>query len=1755
MLWGNLFDNAIIDAGASLVKDGKYRDIEVTDDELSVIVQDGGDYSVHIAYVDREIHDMECTCPYARAGIKCAHMAAACFMGQVHNQTMIVSADVDGSKKERVIVKEDPYAIKVDEKALNIALKADVNNMYCYALQQNGGIPLIKNVIITNMGNTPIEDVKLLIETDTELLQPYIKRIDFIDVGESEVLKKIDIVIQGNFLASVLETLICTLKITLVQDENVIIEKNIEISVLPYNQWLGTFRYSPDLLSAFVLPNHPVVKDIVKRASMYLKEWTGDDSIADYQDDSRERIVEIAKAIYTAIQERNISYITTPPGFEEGQKIRFPDEIVDNHNGNCMDMTLFYIACLETAGIHPIFVLLKDHIFSALWLTREGSFNGYITRDPALLTRGSAEGTHDILLVESTRMCMDKTFEEATEYAKGHLIDYSNFECAVDVYHTRLSGIKPLPIRMKNASGYYLKIENRDMSKLEGKNYIDIDAIDLSDINTQKIQMTKQLQWEHKLLDLSLKNILVNTRIKSVIPIMSTSVDRIEDSLADDIEYSVTTVLEEWLEHGISIDHLEYEDLSQLDQYTKLVEKDIENHVMHAFRNEKNLVKSFTQLYRAAKTNMEETGVNTLYITVGMLKWFEEQDIKLRKPHYAPIILIPIDLVRKSAVIGFTVRRRDDETIINITLLELLREVFGIDIPALNLPPTDEHGLDVRKIFAIIRQAVMNKKGWDIIECCSIGNYSFSQFMMWNDIHSHPEFLENNKIVKSLISGSVEWDTTIPDRMSRDIPYLAMPVDASQLRAINMAANKLSFILHGPPGTGKSQTITAMIANALAKGKTVLFVAEKAVAMEVVQKRLQSIGIGDFCLELHSHKATKKNVLDQLKRSVELSIWGMSTDYEEKVKELNEKKAELDQYATVLHTPLECGMSIRQVIDEYENIQDTGVRIKLSDESIERFCGSDMEVSRKLLESLLIAGDIIGNPSTHIFKFVEQTEYTQKLRMQLEDEIYEYRVAIEQLKEISPQIASVYQISVPKSYKEWLGALGIGKSLLEMRSTGKIQSEKFSESISRIKEAGMYEEACRMSENLKDSLGKMLQEERDITNMLIIDPDTSAPDWLEQKLDMCDLLENHTTELRNWINYKAAEKACLDAGLREICELYRNGLERDKVIPTFMKAVYRAIIWTTIDQNPVLNKFTGLSFNEKIRQYRELDEEFTALTREEIYYQLTHNLPTSHASTDKSKEMAILRKAIKSGGRGTTIRTLFEQAPHMIQKCCPCMMMSPMSVAQYLAPQNNLFDLVIFDEASQLPTAQAVGVIARGKDAVIVGDPNQMPPTSFFSGKYEDEENLDLEDQESILDDCIVIGMPNAHLQWHYRSRHESLIAFSNNNFYENNMLTFPSVNDRERRVNLIKVNGRKEKSRNEHEAKRIVEEVLRRYHDDELKMQSIGIITFNIAQQKYIEDLLDQERKKDRDFDTWVESGNEDQLFVKNLESVQGDERDVILFSVTFGPDKDGKLSLNFGPMNKDGGWRRLNVAVSRARQEMIVFSSMDSAMIDSKHPTSKGVLGVRNFLYYAETGRLPNEKDSSDTNESKEGIKDQICKAIKERGYDIKTDVGHSDFKIDIAVINPDNPEEYLLGVLLDGDSYHLAKNTRDREVAQESVLRSLGWELWRIWTMDWWDDKHREINNVLEQIEKQRTVKKSDQRKHVLPESEEIEYAPNERKTTNKKTDIYVPVSTDLSQERFTPEDPNYKLILELAKSMAEKEARENKEDVEHASDADN
>ncbi|MBR5089581.1 MAG: DUF3320 domain-containing protein, partial [Ruminiclostridium sp.] len=584
-------------------------------------------------------------------------------------------------------------------------------------------------------------------------------------------------------------------------------------------------------------------------------------------------------------------------------------------------------------------------------------------------------------------------------------------------------------------------------------------------------------------------------------------------------------------------------------------------------------------------------------------------------------------------------------------------------------------------------------------------------------------------------------------------------------------------------------------------------------------------------------------------------------------------------------------------------------------------------------------------------------------------------------------------------------------------------------------------------------------------------------------------------------------------GLKAAAEAYRNGVLDESCIRAAVAAsVCKTVISRAVQSEPLLKAFQGAEYERTVEKYRNFTARFEELTIEELVSRLSARVPDiSAGKSGASSELAVLQKAIKSGGRGLSIRKLFDSIPNLLRRLCPCMLMSPISAAQYIDPSFGKFDLVIFDEASQLPTSEAVGAIARGENVVIVGDPKQLPPTSFFTTNHTDEENIEKEDLESVLDDCLALAMPQKHLLWHYRSRHESLIAYSNIRYYDSSLRTFPSPDDLVSKVSWVHVDGFYDKGgskQNRAEAEAVTAEIVRRLSDPELRKDSIGVVTFNIIQQILIDDMLAEELRKNPELEKYANEMYEP-ILVKNLENVQGDERDVIMFSIGYAPDKDGKVSMNFGPVNQDGGWRRLNVAISRARKEMIVFSVIRPEQIDLSRTRSEGVAGLRGFLDFAAKGSsaLPVRKvvgaDKRGT-----AFAARVAEELEKLSYSVRRDIGSSDYKIDIGVIDPDEPGTYIAGIMCESRSGYELTNARDRNIVQPSVLRGLGWRILNVHVLDWLDNERKVLEYIKNGIEEALAAKRSGEQP-AEPEQKKREITfEKEEVQTDENAHVYVP-----------------------------------------------
>lgn len=1718
----------------------------------------------------------------------------------------------------------------MDERLDKIKVQCDYLPLINFAIQQNGA-SIIHQLSIENTTPAPLKDIQVQITTEPTFGNAAPIAVAQIPPNESICLSSFNLTLSANYFTQLTERLSGNLKIEITSEAESVFCQTYPIDILAYDQW-GGLNVLPEMLAAFITPNHTAIVPIIKRAASILGQWTDNPSLDEYQSRTPDRVRKQMAAIYTAITEQQIIYSTIPASFEEyGQRVRLADSVMAQKLGTCLDMALLYASCLEAIGLNALIIITQGHAFAGAWLVPE-TFPDPTIDDVSLLTKRTAEGIYDITLVETTCMNMGHSsdFDDAVKKANGKLTDGNSFILAIDVKRARHSGIRPIPQRILHGQVWEVEEKETDIQKSAvHATPQSINPYDLSGNETQTV-ITKQLLWERRLLDLSLRNNLLNIRItKNTLQLIPANLSCLEDALADGEEFRILHRPADW--ESPAMDFGIYSSIPESDPMVGFINSELSQKRLRFYLPENDLGKALTHLYRSSRTSIEENGANTLYLALGLLKWYETPSSE--RPRYAPILLLPVEIIRKSAAKGYVIRSREEETMMNITLLEMLRQNFGITISGLDPLPTDESGVNVKLIYSIIRNSIKNQRKWDVEEQAILGIFSFNKFIMWNDIHNNANKLVQNKIVSSLINGKIEWEAATEEIDATDMDKQVSPADivlpiiadSSQLEAIYEAVHDKTFILHGPPGTGKSQTITNIIANALYKGKRVLFVAEKMAALSVVQNRLAAIGLAPFCLEIHSNKTKKSAVISQLKETTEIIRQTPPEEFRKEAERLLNLRAELNQYIEALHKEYPFGVSLYDAIIHYQSV-DVESCFDIPQAYLDTLDKDTFAQWEDAIELLVRTANACGHPYQHPLTGISITEYSsavkegssqlltgfidllttirQKLDVfsillkdtdirptrkdfqtishiirrildipeltpglltlpLLNETLNEYREVVvhgrkrdEQRKEIETGfIQEILSINAKQMLAEWnrvsgqwflpryFGQRKIRKAI-NVYALKTIETEDIKPLLHRIIRYQEEAEAVRkyigqlpslfgrpgknedwntieqiiddmtslhshllnyakdiakvsqIKQNLSAQLTEGIQTFRDIhahsfnelyqladtltatekklSGMLGISIEelyTDSADWITIALSKARTWKENLDKLKDWYQWLQAYQTLHSLGIGFIATEYKEkNIPTSQLTDSFRKSFYQAAIRYIIAKEPTLELFNGKIFNDIIAKYKQISAKFEETTQRELFARLASNIPSFTHEAIQSSEVGILQKNIRNNARGISIRKLFDQIPTLLSRMCPCMLMSPLSVAQFIDTDADKFDLIVFDEASQMPTYEAVGAIARGKNVIIVGDPKQMPPTSFFSVNTIDEDNIEMEDLESILDDCLALSIPSKYLLWHYRSKHESLIAFSNSEYYDNKLMTFPSPDNIESKVRIVNINGYYDKGKsrqNRAEAQAVVDEIARRLRSEELRKKSIGVVTFSIVQQALIEDLLSDLFIFYPELETLALECDEP-LFIKNLENVQGDERDVILFSVGYGPDAEGRVSMNFGPLNRAGGERRLNVAVSRARYEMIIYSTLRSDMIDLNRTSSIGVAGLKRFLEYAEKGtRSTISSVPRQLSEATASIETIIADRLRSLGYTVHTDIGCSGYKIDIGIVDTENTSNYQLGIICDGKNYKRTKTARDREIVQNNVLKALGWNIYRIWTMDWWEKPDEVMATIQEAI----------------------------------------------------------------------------------------
>lgn len=1697
-----------------------------------------------------------------------------------------------------------------------------------FAMQQNG-VPLVDSVRITSRHPQSIEGLTIELLLDNAEAEPWTGRIERLAAGATVALSPDGFSLSAKQLATRTEAERTSITCR-VSADSLECRSSFPVDLLTYDQWPGVGHY-PELTGAFVTPNHPKIAGLLRVAREAMQGLSDSDALDGYQSASRQRASLLAEACFNAVASQGLGYINPPASFEvDGQRVRLIDRLTQEGLATCLDLSLLLMSLWEQCGLHSLILLPRGHAMPAVW-THDAHLPEVVIDEPARVRNLIELG--EVIPVESTHLTQPgSTYAGAVAAAKQHMGSLQGMFHAIDIRSARKRKIRPLPLREDGQSG--VAIDALAQTSPSANASSTIDRVALAEKADRRIQTDlgpadeetsgRVAQWQTRLLDLSLRNRLLHFKSTGrSIRIDVPDLGKLEDSLASGDPF-------ELLPRSDADEHYLREEQAAKRLYTQEPTAETQKRLLN--------------LYRLAKSSIEETGANVLYLALGMLKWYESDNSE--QARYAPLILLPITLVRSSGGTGYryVLKLSEEPLRPNVTLLEKLRVQFGIETEGLDDLPEDESGIDVELILRNFRAAIRDTARWEVVETAAIGLFSFNKFLMWKDLKENLDRLMQNRLVRHLVDRPEQAFDQDPFPQAEELDEQLQPddllctrdADSSQLAAVRAAADRCSFVLEGPPGTGKSQTIANIVADTLSRGRTVLFVAEKMAALSVVRKRLEDDGLGPFCLELHSAKASKKEVLSQLEQALSTTANLPPAGWETHCRDLRDTRDQLNRYVREMHKPRGTGESLYKMLgrlaligegpsaapptsapaaataeqladwkraiasvqesatpvdpvceaplrgigqsawsytlpDKAREAVDAGLQARsqlqeAADAFVQRL-GLDIgctNASQGSIKALAYAaadlqkcpcppsGLIYANNAAALRQRAAEAVSTGRERETREQSLltryHQEFLSLDYLAQIDaierhlnrPGIVRLFTAGAIKKTlrayaKAELPALAeVVKDLEQLREINRlstrIQDDTELASVfgplwgseqcdwsgieKQIEWAGRFNKVLALLDSdqaiagVSTALATVAASEEQLAGLKsstrplieawngwhkawgqlheVLSPDLAqvlpvgSAAWLDAIGQTLQRWSANLGGLNAWCAWRSARDKASEMGLGDLVQLYEAGrCTRSEIDSVFWRSFGKAWFTAIADSIEAIRAFNIDKQTNAIDRFRKLDRQFIDLTRHIVSARVKQAAPADNPEASAQSEIGVLRREIQKKSRHLPTRRLIESMPTLLPRLKPCFLMSPLSVAQFLDARLPPFDVVVFDEASQIPVWDAVGAIARGSEVIVVGDSKQLPPTAFFSTLDNDDdhdsEDHAVDDMESILKECNASGIPGMRLRWHYRSRHESLIAFSNHHYYQNELHTFPSPEDRSEQLGVTfqhvpdGVYDRGGSRTNRIEAQRVVDEVVRMLRDQQ-STDSIGIVTFNQAQQSLIEDLLDERRRELPEIEPYFTNEVSESVFVKNLENVQGDERDAIIFSVGYGPDQAGKLSVNFGPLNKEGGERRLNVAVTRARRQLIVFASMTSDQIDLRTTRAVGVHHFKTFLDYANRGpqAIAEAVSVAGAREFDSGFEKAVHNALTARGWDVDTQVGCAGYRIDLGVRNPDKPGKYLLGIECDGASYHSAKTARDRDRLRQSVLEGLGWRIERVWSTDWFVNPQGCVEKLVRAIE---------------------------------------------------------------------------------------
>lgn len=1174
------------------------------------------------------------------------------------------------------------------------------------------------------------------------------------------------------------------------------------------------------------------------------------------------------------------------------------------------------------------------------------------------------------------------------------------------------------------------------------------------------------------------------------------------------------------------------------------------------------------KLLSKQKYLLEELGVSPVFVAIGFCSWIESEatgNTPEEKTTQAPIYLLQIEIENKrSSQEGWKLKPISDLRINGVISHAAMAAGIKFDDEGFLDKLQENPTLSVLMgSFPALEQQLAKLDGFTTSLEMHLAAFGYQDEAIYRDLLDIEGLMESD-IVRALAGDSsaitkLQRDPGIeanaPDYADPSLENLILDADSSQIQAINSALAGHTVVIEGPPGTGKSQTIANLLAENLAEGKKVLFVAQKRAAITAVLSRLEAKGLSALVLDLHeAHRGAQ--VAAQLASSYENMRAAQLVNSKIVHEELTESRDQLVGLKDAFKSEQRgLGLTLSGLQNLYYETEekhrpdwrlDAKKLSELDDDDFRNAC----KAIRQAGDSQAFKADFLTrSDSWNVKKSTTSEKISQTNRDALEFASKQVKALVVLPLNASDKVsvldfhekATIYVSScwvhenapklVGKDFTDeeveiaisafggkgssfsWVSKMQVKfKTLFVISGDNDLKLYAF-KNLKRIRKAGgdlKIIEDGRLPESV-ETLNQYLDNLRGLMNKVQgIDLENLSVATFAQHVTS---LAKDTSQYRiakYWEAERILNGFALEDSLMELqSEALISELSADDAVSIFKAACSMSLIEESLMNDTRLRGFDSETLDRVTRSFQKAERVHLKQNASKILRLAAENF--QEAINNNLEEHQYLQNEAAKKRAHKPLRELLRRAPNLMIAANPVWAMSPIQVASQL-PRAKYFDLVIFDEASQIRPEMAIPAIMRGETAVIAGDSNQLPPTNFFSGAglaFTDDEaeesryGIDtsitentLKDSESILEAMErVVGTRKKRLLWHYRSRDERLIALSNIEIYGNSLTTFPASDTPDALKHVLVGPGKNKAVATGSQNNEAVEVIgLIKQHIKAHPQESLGVITFGITHLEKLEIALARERQKDKNLDAWLEDTSREVFFMKNLERVQGDERDAIIISTGYGKDENGKMNLRWGPLTSIDGRRRLNVAISRAKRRMTLVSNFTASdLSDVKVKEGTGIDLYKKFLDYVSNDGASYQNASSTI--PLNSFELDIKKRLEAEGLKLVTQFGVCNYRIDFAIRDPRNPDNFVLAVEADGASYHSGHIARERDRLRQMLLEDRGWTFHRIWSTDWFNNPDREVARVLDAFAS--AIRGEKAKVYVSDEDEQSNISAPERK----------------------------------------------------------